>query len=81
MSQLKDDYDRILKEDLSCWKCSEHQKNIPALKSHLQDEFDKAQKRAKSAPKTSKRKRAGDLEEVESDRDEKVIDSKRRAKE
>ncbi|KAF7305119.1 HIT domain-containing protein [Mycena kentingensis (nom. inval.)] len=34
-------YDPLLKEDLICWRCDTRCKNMPALKSHLQEEWDR----------------------------------------
>ncbi|KAJ7097980.1 HIT-like domain-containing protein, partial [Mycena belliarum] len=41
-------YEAMLKEDLSCWRCNTHMKTIPALKSHLQEEWDAEAKREKA---------------------------------
>ncbi|KAJ4488139.1 hypothetical protein J3R30DRAFT_3654469 [Lentinula aciculospora] len=40
-------YEKLLKEDLVCWKCEAQMKNIPTLKAHLQEEWDKVSKREK----------------------------------
>ena len=55
MSQLTiSQYEPLLKEDLRCWKCQSIQKNIPTLKAHLQEEWDK-EKRKATAQKKRKR--------------------------
>ena len=41
-------YEKLLKEDLVCWKCESPMKNIPTLKEHLQEEWDKESKREKA---------------------------------
>nr|GAT58734.1 predicted protein [Mycena chlorophos] len=46
MAQLKPkQYEPILKEDLVCWRCDKTMKNMPTLKAHLQEEWDKVLKR------------------------------------
>jgi len=55
MSQLTiSRYEPLLKEDLSCWKCHSTQKNIPTLKAHLKEEWNK-EKRKATAQKKRKR--------------------------
>ena len=44
-------YEPILKEPLVCFKCNSEIKNIPTLKNHLQEEWDKLERRAKPANK------------------------------
>lgn len=41
-------YEPMLKEDLSCWRCNANMKTIPALKAHLQEEWDTQAKREKA---------------------------------
>lgn len=41
-------YEALLKEDLSCWHCSVSMKNMPKLKEHLQEEWDKLATREKA---------------------------------
>lgn len=41
-------YEPILKEDLVCWSCDSVMKNMPTLKTHLQEEWDKRAKREKA---------------------------------
>lgn len=49
MAELKPSkYEPILKEDLVCFRCHKPQKNIPALKMHLQTEWDNLRKREKA---------------------------------
>ena len=49
MSKLDEkSYEKLLKEDLVCWKCESPMKNIPTLKDHLQEEWDKTSKREKA---------------------------------
>ncbi|KAH9951992.1 HIT-like domain-containing protein, partial [Amylocystis lapponica] len=60
MSKLKpSQYEPLLKEDLSCWRCGEELKNMPKLKAHLQEEWDVEAKREK-ARLQNKRRRAPD---------------------
>lgn len=56
-SQLKkSDYEHLLKESLSCWKCERDMKNMPQLKAHLQEEWDEEARKEK-ARLARKRKR------------------------
>ncbi|KZT09487.1 HIT-like protein [Laetiporus sulphureus 93-53] len=49
MSQLKpSQYEPLLKEPLVCWRCDKEQKNMPTLKTHLQEEWDEEAKREKA---------------------------------
>ncbi|KAJ6596834.1 HIT-like domain-containing protein [Mycena vulgaris] len=41
-------YESMLKEDLVCWRCNTALKNIPALKTHLQEEWEAQAKREKA---------------------------------
>ncbi|KAJ7063240.1 HIT-like domain-containing protein [Mycena amicta] len=41
-------YEPLLKEDLVCWRCDTHLKNMPALKTHLAVEWDQVVKREKA---------------------------------
>lgn len=57
MSQLKpSQYEPLLKEPLECWRCNKEFKNMPLLKTHLQEEWDAEAKREK-AKLERKRKR------------------------
>jgi aprataxin len=38
----------MLKEDLACWRCGSGMKNMPTLKAHLQEEWDKLAKQEKA---------------------------------
>ncbi|KAG2054767.1 HIT-like protein [Suillus hirtellus] len=65
-SQLKkSEYEPLLKEDLSCWKCDRNLSNMPKLKSHLQEEFDKLFDQEK-AKVERERKRSDDLVQTSS---------------
>jgi aprataxin len=47
MAKLKaSEYEPILKEDLSCFRCHSHQKNMPTLNAHLQEDWNKLEKKA-----------------------------------
>ncbi|KAG1756573.1 HIT-like domain-containing protein [Suillus paluster] len=66
ISQLKkSEYEPLLKADLSCWKCDHSLSNMPKLKSHLQEEFDKMTDREK-AKAGKKRKCADDSIQISS---------------
>ena len=54
-------YEPILKENLTCFHCDTNLKNIPTLKAHLQEEWNKLERRAQES---AKRKRK--LEEIKS---------------
>lgn len=54
-------YEPILKEDLACFHCDTSLKNMPTLKTHLQEEWNKLERRAQEC---AKRKRK--LEEIKS---------------
>jgi len=54
-------YEPILKEDLACFHCDTNLKNMPTLKTHLQEEWNKLERRAQEC---AKRKRK--LEEIKS---------------
>ncbi|KZP20762.1 HIT-like protein [Athelia psychrophila] len=67
MRELKKSaYEPLLKEDLACWRCGAAMKNMPTLKAHLQEEWEKEEK-AQKAKLQRKRKR----EEVPEDAAEK----------
>ncbi|TFK29881.1 HIT-like protein [Coprinopsis marcescibilis] len=40
-------YEALLKEGLTCWKCGSEMKNIPSLKEHLQEEWNKQESRSR----------------------------------
>ena len=48
-------YEPILKEPLACFRCDAEMKNIPLLKKHLEEEWDKLERRGKESA-TRKRK-------------------------
>ncbi|KAF8201437.1 hypothetical protein BJ912DRAFT_945347 [Pholiota molesta] len=48
------EYEAKLKEDLVCFQCNKEIKNIPTLKAHLQDEWNKRERASRT---TAKRKR------------------------
>ncbi|KAH7924591.1 HIT-like protein [Leucogyrophana mollusca] len=57
MSKLKkSQYEPLLKDALSCWKCGRDMANMPTLKAHLQQEWDQESRKAK-ARLEKKRKR------------------------
>jgi len=57
MSELKkSQYEPLLKDDLVCWRCGHVLKNMPTLKAHLQEEWDKEAK-VEKAKLERKRKR------------------------
>ena len=57
MSELKkSQYEPLLKDDLVCWRCGHVFKNMPTLKIHLQEEWDKEAK-TERAKLERKRKR------------------------
>lgn len=59
MSQLSASrYEPLLKADLKCWKCSASQKNIPTLKAHLQEEWNKEKRKAVSQKKHKREEEA-----------------------
>lgn len=60
-------YEALLKKELVCWRCEVSQKNMPTLKEHLQEHFNKISKREKSrADSERKRKPEEEREDVES---------------
>lgn len=59
MSQLPtSQYEPLLKESLQCWRCHASQKNIPALKDHLEGEWKREKEKALLH---QKRKREGPI--------------------
>jgi hypothetical protein len=55
------EYEAHLKDELVCFHCGETAKNMPALKKHLQDEFDALRKR-----EVGKLKRKREIEKTKS---------------
>ncbi|OAX38652.1 HIT-like protein [Rhizopogon vinicolor AM-OR11-026] len=80
ISQLKmSEYEPLLKDDLSCWKCDRSFSNMPKLKSHLQEEFDKLsdqekvkaerkRKRVDSVARTSTKQTSGEKDDPRPDK-------------
>lgn len=48
-------YEALLKEDISCFHCGSTMKNLPALKSHLQDEWEMISAREKAKIKKKRK--------------------------
>jgi len=70
MRLAPEEYEPRLKNPLECFRCDLIAKNMPALKKHLQEEFDALRKRGVGAGKSKKRKRVVDAEvESASDRE------------
>jgi len=65
MRLAPEEYEPRLKNALECFRCGQPAKNMPALKKHLEDEFDALRKRETRAGKSKKRRR----EVVESEED------------
>ncbi|KZV99106.1 HIT-like protein [Exidia glandulosa HHB12029] len=64
MSKLpKAQYEPLLKESLSCFRCDKELKTIPALKTHLQEEWDAKEKRELAKGKKRKAQGAPDGED------------------
>ena len=64
MSQLKpSQYEPFLKEPLECWRCNREFKNMPLLKTHLQEEWD-AEANHEKAKLERKRKRDATEQDV-----------------
>jgi len=73
-------YEPILKETLVCFHCNSESKNMPTLKAHLQEEWDKLSRRGKNSAKL-KRKLPDSESKVEIVSDNVVqIGSSKRAK-
>ncbi|OCH94948.1 HIT-like protein [Obba rivulosa] len=72
MSVLKPtQYEPLLKETLSCWRCGRDFKNMPTLKAHLQEEWDKEAEREKTKAANKKRKHGSENSaDSNSERDE-----------
>lgn len=65
MSELKkSQYEPLLKEDLVCFRCERSIKNMPLLKTHLQEEWDELAEREKMKLLNQK-KRKRDVEETQ----------------
>lgn len=67
-------YEKKLKDPLECFKCGQELKNMPLLKTHLQEHFDRVAKRyanreTKPEPQASNRKRKDESVSVNEDED------------
>ncbi|KAJ3772350.1 HIT-like protein [Lentinula raphanica] len=60
------EYEKLLKEDLVCWKCEVSMKNIPTLKTHLQEEWDKVTKREKGKVERKRKMEEREKQKIES---------------
>jgi aprataxin len=70
----KSQYEPLLKEDLACWRCDgPGVKNIPTLRAHLKEEWEKEGKGEK-ARLEKKRKRELEAEESCDHREKKASD-------
>lgn len=64
VKQLAPDlYEPLLKKPLTCFRCDKEMKNIPTLKEHLEEEWDKLASRATKAT-TGKRKLQDDKSDL-----------------
>jgi aprataxin len=54
-------YEALLKEDLSCFHCGSEMKNMPSLKDHLQEEWDKLATREKARAERKRKMEDKDL--------------------
>ncbi|KAJ3820052.1 HIT-like domain-containing protein [Lentinula raphanica] len=60
------EYEKLLKEDLVCWKCEASMKNIPTLKAHLQEEWYKVAKREKGKVERKRKMEEREKQKIES---------------
>ncbi|KAJ4480591.1 HIT-like domain-containing protein, partial [Lentinula edodes] len=60
-------YEKLLKEDLVCWKCEAPMKNIPTLKAHLQEEWNETSKREKRRAERKRKQEEKQLPETADD--------------
>ncbi|KAJ3908575.1 HIT-like domain-containing protein [Lentinula edodes] len=60
-------YEKLLKEDLVCWKCEAPMKNIPTLKAHLQEEWNEVSKREKRRAERKRKQEEKQLPETADD--------------
>ena len=56
MPLVPEEFEPSLKNPLECFRCDLIAKNMPALKKHLQEEFDALRKREVRVAKSKKRK-------------------------
>ncbi|KAF8959029.1 hypothetical protein BDZ97DRAFT_1839470 [Flammula alnicola] len=76
VKQLKpSNYEPILKESLSCFHCDTEMKNMPSLKTHLQEEWDNLPVVQRLAPKGNEKSRI-EIPQSESDKGSKRAKSK-----
>lgn len=68
MRLAPEEYEPRLKNALECFRCGKLAKNMPALKKHLQEEFDALRKREVGVGKSKKRRREAEVESA-SDRE------------
>lgn len=66
MRLAPEEYEPRLKNALECFRCGLPAKNMPALKKHIQEEFDALRKRKVGVGKSKKRSREVVETEVES---------------
>jgi aprataxin len=69
------DYEPLLKQDLSCFKCGEEFKTIPKLKDHLQNEWENEGKKIKAR---EERKRKRDEEPAGGEAQDSAVEKQRR---
>ncbi|KAJ3883724.1 HIT-like domain-containing protein [Lentinula edodes] len=60
-------YEKLLKEDLVCWKCEAPMKNMPTLKAHLQEEWNETSKREKRRAERKRKQEEKQLPETADD--------------
>jgi len=53
-------YEPILKEPLACFRCNAEMKNIPQLKKHLEEEWDKLERRGREIAARKRKAEAKD---------------------
>ena len=53
-------YEPILKEPLACFRCNAEMKNIPLLKKHLEEEWDKLERRGTQSTARKRKAEAKD---------------------
>jgi len=69
MSEIaKNQYEPILKAPLSCWRCGVEMKNMPTLKTHLQEEWDNEATREKA--RVERKRKLEDKQKVRGNSDE-----------
>lgn len=53
-------FEPILKEPLACFRCNAEMKNIPLLKKHLEEEWDKLERRGRESAARKRKAEAKD---------------------